>query len=166
MNKTMKNTIYTVKGGKTAKLSKLENSVYEFFTSDEFLDVVKVGDSYSEKKLKNQFASWNDENLTVAVSTLLNEKNVRRVCLAIASDIKNGLLTGLSVVPTIHVNKADGTFSVDFVDVENLDAEYSAKELTPTERPSVDPTEFVINYITKHADSIDMDLLKNTFFAD
>ncbi len=145
----MKSTIYTVKGGSISKLNKLENAIYTFFTSKEFNDVVKVGDSYSEKKLKVQFSKWNDKKMTVNLNSLVTEKNCRKVCLAIASDIKSGSLTGFSVIPTLHENKAHGNFSIDFVSVDTLENEYTNNELTEKKTAEKDALTFIMEFLSK-----------------
>ena len=145
----MKNTIYSVKAsGNISTLGKLEVKIYEFFTSKEFLSVVKVGDSYSEKKLKNQFASWNDEKMTVALNSIVNEKHCKNVCRFFASQVKSGLLKS-SVIPTLHENKAHGNFSIDFVDASTLSTEYSDKELTEKKKTEKDALTFVMEYLSK-----------------
>ena len=157
----MKNTIYSVKASNgISNLNKLEVSIYEFFTSDAFLSVVKVGDSYSEKKLKGQFSKWNDEKMTVALNSLVNEKHCKSVCKFFASQVKEGLLNS-SVIPVLHENKAHGNFSIDFVDSSMLASEYTDKELTTVEKKKVDATEFIVNYINKHKDELNLNDIQN-----
>lgn len=157
----MKNTIYTVKAGNgISKLNKLEISVYEFFTNTEFLSVVQVGDSYSEKKLKTQFAKWNNDKMTVSLNSLVNEKNCKTVCKFFASQVKDGMLKS-SVIPVLHENKAHGNFSIDFVDSSTLEKEYTDKELKPIEKKTVDPTEFIITYMNKHREEIHIEDIQN-----
>ena len=157
----MKSTIYGVKGnGGISKLNKLEVSIYEFFTSKEFLSVVQVGDSYSEKKLKTQFAKWNNEKMTVSLNSLVNEKNCKTVCKFFASQVKEGLIKS-SVIPVLHENKAHGNFSIDFVDSSMLGNEYTDKELKPVERKVVNATEFIINYMNKHKEEIQLEEIQS-----
>lgn len=157
----MKNKIYTVKANNgISKLNKLEISIYEFFTSKEFLSVVNVGDSYSEKKLKIQFSKWNDEKMTVALNSLVTEKHCKTVCKFFASQVHEGLLK-TTVIPVLHENKAHGNFSIDFVDATTIGNEYSDKELKPIEKKSVDATKFIIDYMNKHKDELKLQDIQN-----
>ena len=152
----MTNSIYSVKAANgISKLNKLEVSIYEFFTSREFLSTVKVGDSYSEKKLKNQFAKWNDEKMIVTLNSLVNEKNCKTVCRYFALQVKDGFLDSL-VIPVLHENKEHGNFSIDFVSSNALLNEYTENELTLKDVKKVNPTDFIINYLNKHQEEIDL----------
>ena len=153
------NTIYSVKGGNigNGKLSKLELKFFEFITSKEFLDTVKVGDSLSEKVLKVKFGNWNKEKMSVNVSTLINEKICRKVAFAFVNGVKDGTIKS-NVIPVISVNKVHGNFSVDFKNVLTMDSEYSEKELTvKTGSKAKTAFEFLTNYLSKESVQLEIE---------
>lgn len=144
-----KTTIYTVKSsGSLGSLNTLENSLFEFITSKEFLSTVKVGDTLSEKQLKKQFAKWNNEKMTVNCSSLLNEKNCRNVCKYFASSIQSGSISS-SVIGKVTVNQAHGNFAIDFVSSDTLNDEFTSKELEKKTSKVKTPLEFVMDYLSK-----------------
>ena len=143
------NTIYTVKAGNGfGKLSTLEKSIYDFLTSKEF----EEGFSISEKQLKKDFAKWNEEKRTV--SSIPNENNIKKVCKAIAHDVKEKTLS-FSTVPNCRLNKQHGNYSVDFISASKLLEEFTEKEIKLIEKPAVNATEYLIGYMTKHKEDID-----------
>lgn len=165
----MKNTVYSVKGSNgIGKLNKTEVAIYEFMTSTEFLAVVQIGDSLSEKKLKNQFAKWNDEKMTVNVNSIVTEKTCRNVSKFFVANVKNGTLAS-SVIPVVSENRAHGTFSIDFKSVETLSNEYTDKELTEKKsKASKSAVEFILNYLNKHSEELsdeDIETIKNSLNA-
>lgn len=165
----MKSTIYSVKGSNgIGNLSTVEKSIYEFMTSTEFLSVVKIGDSLSEKKLKNQFSKWNDEKMTVNVNSLISEKHCRNVSKFFCSNVKNGILAS-SVIPVVSENRAHGTFSIDFKSVETLKSEYTEKELSERKKTEAKkPVDFILSYLKKHSKEIgdeDIELIKGALSA-
>lgn len=149
----MKGTIYTVKSnGNVAELSEFEKSVYACIAEKEY----KIGDSISEKSLKKDFAKWNDENMTVSLSTVLTERNMTRIARYHAFLVKSGSIK-CGFIFKVRENKAHGNFSLDVLSADTLNSEFREKELTQREKKTVEPTEFIINYINKHADNISLD---------
>lgn len=142
----MANTIYSVVGKTGDKMNKLEGKLFEFLTSDSFLKAVKIGDSLSEKKVKGQFAKWNKDKMTVNVNTLLAEKNVLKIAKVVATAIKEGSYT-VDCIPVVHINKAHGNYSIDFVNVSEYDAYYSEKKATEKAKKTV--FEFLESYLKK-----------------
>lgn len=148
----MKNTIYTVKNGNgIGKLSKFEQSIYDFLTSGIEWE---VGTSLSEKELKKQFAKWNDEKMTVSASSLVNESMCKKIAKYHAFKVQSGELTS-KVIFQVRVNKAHGNFSLDILDACNLFDEYSDKELKAKTITPVNPLEFISKYIEKHSSDIE-----------
>lgn len=145
-------------------LKGLEEKLYEFLTAKEFLQTVKVGDSYSEKKLKKQFIVLNDKKKSVDVSTIVNVKNAREVCKFIVNQFIDKKLE-LSCIPTVNYNDEHHNFSIDFVSADGIDKIYSKKELTVKDKINVNPTEFIIKYIKKNEEIIDFEFLKS-FISD
>lgn len=159
-----KQTIFTVKSsGTLGTLNTLENSLFEFITSKEFLSTVKVGDTLSEKQLKKQFAKWNTEKNTVNCSTLLNEKNCRNVVKVFASMVKSGTLTS-SVIAKVTINQLHGNYAIDFVSSDTLNDEFTTKELEKKTPKTKTPLEFVMDYLSKekNQNAIAIDSEKNT----
>ena len=149
--------IYSVKGGNFGKLNNLENKVFEFMTSDEFLKVVKVGDSLSEKQLKKQFASWNKDRMTVNVATLINERNCRKIALMFVYGVKTGQIES-KVIPVVSSNETHGNFAIDFKSIETIDSEYTEKELTIKGKKEKTVFEFLESYLSKESVQIAIDM--------
>ena len=146
----MKSTIYTVKSnGNVSELTDFEKSVYACIAEKKF----SIGDSISEKSLKKDFAKWNDENMTVPLSTVLTERNMVRIARHHAFLVKSGSVD-CGFIFKVRENKAHGNYSVDVLSADTLNSEFREKELAKREKKAVDPTEFIINYINKHSEEL------------
>lgn len=138
--------LYTVIGSASGKANKLEQKLIDFIFSDAFLNTVKVGDSLSEKKMRIQFTAWNKEKLTVNVNTIINAKNLLKVAKLLAKDIHDGLVT-VDCIPVVHINKAHGNCSIDFVSASEYENYYTEKETKPKAKKDV--FEYLTDYLSK-----------------
>lgn len=149
----MKSTIYTIKSnGNVSELTDFEKSVYSCIAEKEY----KIGDSISEKSLKKDFAKWNDENMTVPLSTVLTEKNMVRIARHHAYLVKSNSIE-CDFIFKVRENKAHGNFSLDVLSADTLNSEFREKELTQREKKTVDATQFIINYMNKHSEELSFD---------
>lgn len=159
MSKT--NSIYTVKnGGSLPKLTKLEQSILEFFQDNAFQSALKVGDTISEKMLKNKFSKYNDEKMTVNGKTLITALMAKRVTTVYASDVQNGDFKS-DFIFQVFENKAHGNYSVNVLAVAELNNEYTEKELSVKEKTQKSLIEFLSNYVEKNGDGIKLELENN-----
>ena len=143
--------IFTVIGSTGNKANKLEQKLIDFIFSGAFLNTVKIGDSLSEKKMRIQFTAWNKEKLTVNVNSIINAKNLLKVAKLLAKDIHDGLVD-VDCIPVVHINRAHGNCSIDFVASADYDAYYTEKETKPKAKKDV--FEYLTDYLSKEDNQI------------
>ena len=97
--------------------------------------------------MRNQFAQWNKEKLTVNVSSIINAKNLLKVARLMAKDVIDNIVS-LDCIPVVHINKAHGNCSMDFVSVNDYELYYSTTEKKATKK-TTDVFKFLNDYLAK-----------------
>lgn len=152
------NTIYSVKAdGKATvydNLTSYEKKLFDFITSES----TAVGRSIGAKKFIQMFSEWDSDKMTVKASTLASASTLKKVCKAIAHCVSNGEII-INALPTVRANKQHGTYSVDFVSIDNIKTEYKCSELKVREKKEVNAFDFITAYIQKHSAELDKQAL-------
>jgi len=149
-------TNYIIKG-KDGKETKLVTSLKEFIEINYNVKGSRIG--YA--KFIKDFAKWDSEKLTVNANSLDLHKAIFTACFKIASFNK---ANGLKVMPIFTSDKTNNISIVSVCSIADFDKYYGTVKAYEEKTP-IDPTLFIVNYISKHESEIDFKTLK-TYLAD
>ena len=100
-----------------------------------------------------EFGKYNDEKQILQSSSVPTLTEIQIACRKVASEIIGNKSN--NVIPCVTCK--NGVSIIETHDASEFDLYYPT--IKPTTRKEISPTEYVINYINKHADAIDFKLL-------
>lgn len=143
---------YTIKG-KDGRNTKVVESLKDFLNTSFVNKGIRIGYANFIK----EFAKWNNDKATVNANSMDLHKAIFTACYQIAGFNKSH---NIDVLPIFTSDKDSKVSVVSVVSVADYDKYYGDVKAYK-EKKKIEPTVFIMNYITKHETEIDFNIIKD-----
>jgi hypothetical protein len=102
-----------------------------------------------------QFGKFNDEKQTLQASSVVTVKDIQTACRLLAAELVEN---GSNVIPCVVSQNA--VITIEVRDAGEFDEFYP--EIKPSSKGKVNHTEFIVNYIKKYKEEIDVKTVRES----